>query len=133
MGRTKWVRLLVSDLADAVRWAGQQNARQLSDFRYRVVNGRESVSFRMIPNYPIQIGTRDIVVVCHVRPRGWSGMLAAWAQDIAGTTVAAVRHAFVRPAAAPVILPGAAATPPLAAARDAVVHAFPLVGAPGRS
>ncbi|MBV8890222.1 MAG: hypothetical protein JO267_01595 [Alphaproteobacteria bacterium] len=67
MTRTKWLRLLVRDLSEVIRWASRQNARAIADFRYRVINGRESVSFRLIPNYPIRVGTRDIVVICHVR------------------------------------------------------------------
>ncbi len=68
MTRTKWMRLMVRDPADILRWAGQQRARHLSDFRHRVIHGREIVSFRLVPDYAIQIGTREIVVVAHVRP-----------------------------------------------------------------
>jgi hypothetical protein len=68
MGRTKWMRLMVRDPADILRWAGQQRARHLSDFRHRVIGGREIVSFRLIPDYRIQVGTHEIVVVAHVRP-----------------------------------------------------------------
>src|SRR2546429_9690439 len=71
MQRTKWMRLAVRDLGDVIRWAGAQQAREIGEFRYRVVNDREIVSFRLVPNYPIQIGVRDIVVVAHVRARGW--------------------------------------------------------------
>ena len=71
MNRTKWMRLSVRDLGDVIRWAGAQNAREISEFRYRVVNGREIVSFRLVPNYAIQIGVREIIVVAHVRARGW--------------------------------------------------------------
>jgi len=67
MTRTKWMRLGVSDPADILRWAGAQNTRQLDDFRHRVIRGREFVSFRMVPRYPIEIGTSDIVVVAHVK------------------------------------------------------------------
>jgi hypothetical protein len=67
MTRTKWMRLIVRDLSDVVRWASRQNARQIDEFRYRVVNGRESVSFRLVPGYSIEVGTQDIVVICHVR------------------------------------------------------------------
>lgn len=63
--RTKWMRLSVRDPADVLRWAGQQNARQLDEFRHRVVGGREFFTFRMVPRYPIQIGTCDIIVVAH--------------------------------------------------------------------
>jgi hypothetical protein len=40
----------------------------LDDFRYRVIHGREFVSFRMVPRYRVQIGTSDIIVVAHVKP-----------------------------------------------------------------
>ena len=69
MTRTKWMRLGVRDPADILRWAGAQNTRQLDDFRYRVIRGREFVSFRMVPRYAIEIGTSDIVVVAHVKGR----------------------------------------------------------------
>lgn len=69
MIRTKWMRLMVRDPADILRWAGQQRARHLSDFRHRVIDGREIVSFRLIPDYRIEIGTHEIVVVAHVRPK----------------------------------------------------------------
>src|SRR5260221_12289323 len=71
MNRTKWVRLIVRDLGDVVRWANLQQARHIGEFRYRLINGRESVSFRLYPDYAIQIGTRDIVVVCHVNAHRW--------------------------------------------------------------
>ena len=67
MTRTKWMRLVVRDSADVLRWASQENARQLDDFRYRVIGGREFVSFRMVPRYAIDIGTREIVVVACAR------------------------------------------------------------------
>jgi hypothetical protein len=66
MTRTKWLRLGVRDPADILRWAGEQNTRQLDDFRYRMIHGREFVSFRMVPRYAIEIGTPDIIVVAHV-------------------------------------------------------------------
>src|SRR5215472_16331901 len=68
MNRTKWMRLGVRDPADIMRWAAAQNASHLDEFHYRVIRGREFVSFRMIPRYAIQIGTSDIVVVAHVTP-----------------------------------------------------------------
>ena len=71
MQRTKWMRLAMRDLGDIIRWAGAQQARDIGGFRYRVINGREIVSFRLVPNYPIQIGTRDIIVVAHVRTHSW--------------------------------------------------------------
>jgi hypothetical protein len=68
MMRTKWMRLGVRDPADILRWASIQNTRQLDDFRYRVIHGREFVSFRMVPRYRVEIGTCDIIVVAHVMP-----------------------------------------------------------------
>ena len=67
MTRTKWMRLLVRDLSEVVRWASRQNALHIDNFRYRVVHGQESVSFRLVPSYAIQVGTTDIIVICHVR------------------------------------------------------------------
>jgi hypothetical protein len=67
MKRTKWLRLGVRDAADILRWAGEQDVRRLDDYRYRMIGGREFISFRMVPRYAIQIGTSDIVVVAHVR------------------------------------------------------------------
>jgi hypothetical protein len=71
MQRTKWMRLAVRDLGDVIRWAGAQQAREIGEFRYRVVNDREIVSFRLVPNYAIEIGVREIIVVAHARARGW--------------------------------------------------------------
>ena len=68
MMRTKWMRLGVKDPADILRWAGAQSTRQLDEFRYRVIRGREFVSFRMVPRYRVEIGTNDIVVVAFVKP-----------------------------------------------------------------
>ena len=67
MTRTKWMRLVVHDSADVLRWASQESARQLDEFRYRVIGGREFVSFRMVPRYAIDIGTREIIVVACAR------------------------------------------------------------------
>ena len=53
MQRTKWMRLAMRDLGDVIRWAGAQNAREIGEFRYRVVNGREMVSFRLVPRYAV--------------------------------------------------------------------------------
>jgi hypothetical protein len=73
------MRLAMRDLGDVIRWAGAQQAREIGEFRYRVVNGREIVSFRLVPNYAIQIGVRDIVVVAHVRASGWrAGAARLW-------------------------------------------------------
>ena len=55
------------DLGDVMRWAGEQNARQIEDFRYRIIDGRESVSFRLVPDYAIRVRTHDIIVVAHAR------------------------------------------------------------------
>jgi hypothetical protein len=68
MTRTKWMRLMVRDPADILRWAGRQRARHLTDFRHRMIGMREIVSFRLVPDYQIRIGTHDIMVVAHVRP-----------------------------------------------------------------
>jgi hypothetical protein len=75
MQRTKWMRLAMRDLGDVIRWAGAQQAREIGEFRYRVINGREIVSFRLVPNYAIQIGAREIIVVAHVRASGWRARL----------------------------------------------------------
>jgi hypothetical protein len=80
MTNTKWLRLLVRDPADILRWAGEQQARALSEFRYRVIHGREIVSFRLVPGYAIELGSRDIIVVAHVRPSP-RRLVAAWLRD----------------------------------------------------
>ncbi|HTW51671.1 MAG TPA: hypothetical protein VME45_07230 [Stellaceae bacterium] len=77
MMRTKWMRLGVRDPADILRWAGAQSTRQLDDFRYRVIHGREFVSFRMMPRYRVEIGTSEIIVVAHVVPGARQRMVAA--------------------------------------------------------
>ena len=77
MARTKWLRIGVHDPADILRWAGEQDTRRLDDFRYRLIHGREFVSFRMVPRYAIQIGTCDIVVVAHVHPSAPRRLMAA--------------------------------------------------------
>jgi hypothetical protein len=69
MTRTKWMRLVVREPADVLRWASEENARRLDEFRYRVIGGREYVSFRLVPRYPIDIGTREIIVVACARGR----------------------------------------------------------------
>ena len=79
MNRTKWMRLGVTDPADIMRWAARQNTRHLDDFRYRVIRGREFVSFRMVPRYAIEIGTSDIVVVAHVKDSARQRLSAALA------------------------------------------------------
>lgn len=119
MSRTKWMRLTVGDLADVVRWAGEQQARQISEFRYRVINGRESVSFRMVPDYGIQVGTRDIVVVCHVR-QGLLSRMGRLARGQLAAAGASLRQVLARLADLK--------TRPKSAAlqRSAEVHPFPL-------
>jgi hypothetical protein len=96
MMRTKWMRLGVRDPADILRWAGAQSTRQLDDFRYRVVHGREFVSFRMVPRYRVEIGTSDIIVVAHVVPGA--------RQRLAAATSGAVRSAAHRISAAVALL-----------------------------
>ena len=92
MNRTKWMRLSVRDLGDVIRWAGAQNAREIGEFRYRVVNGREIVSFRLVPRYAIDIGAREIIVVAYARMLGWRARLrdfrriaGAWARRLEQT------------------------------------------------
>jgi hypothetical protein len=77
MTRTKWLRLGVREPGDILRWAGAQNTRQLDEFRYRVVRGKEYVSFRMVPRYPIEIGTTEIVVVAYVKSQARQRLIAA--------------------------------------------------------
>ena len=93
MMRTKWMRLGVRDPADILRWASAQDTRQLDDFRYRVIHGREFVSFRMVPRYRVQIGTNDIIVVAHVKP-GRRQRLAAAAATLAQKVIARVAAAI---------------------------------------
>src|SRR5947209_17105567 len=87
--RTKWMRLAVRDLGDVIRWAGAQNAREISEFRYRVVNGREMVSFRLVPRYAIDIGAREIVVLAYARIIGWRARMG----NLWRIAVAAVQRA----------------------------------------
>jgi hypothetical protein len=101
------MRLGVRDPADILRWAGEQNARRLDEFRYRLIHGREFVSFRMVPRYAIQIGTSDIIVVAHVQPgrrqrlAAGIGALRRSCERLAATTVAALGRRAARPAPAP--------------------------------
>src|ERR1700726_1023334 len=88
MNRTKWMRLAVRDLGDVIRWAGAQNAREIGEFRYRVVNGREIVSFRLVPRYAIDIGAREIIFLPYARMIGWR----AWIRDLWGIAGAAMRR-----------------------------------------
>jgi hypothetical protein len=108
--RTKWMRLGVRDPADILRWASAQNTRQLDDFRYRVIHGREFVSFRMVPRYRVQIGTCDIVVVAHVRPSRRQRLAAGAFHLVQAATrrLADSIAALGRRAAAPAPLPTAA-------------------------
>ncbi|GEM_PF-3206606 len=115
MTRTKWMRLSVRDPAALWRWAGEQRARHLTDFRYRVINGREVISFRMVPGYAIQIGTRDIVVVCHVRPSRWQTVALRWRRTRLALAAALERRlaandrgsALMSPAVPPIVTRGA--------------------------
>src|SRR5207237_9533986 len=75
MNRTKWMRLSVRDLGDVIRGAGAQNAREISEFRYRVVNGREMVSFRLVLLYAIAIGAPEIIVLACAPVIGWCGRM----------------------------------------------------------
>jgi hypothetical protein len=89
INRTKWMRLAVRDLGDVIRWAGAQNAREIGEFRYRVVNGREMVSFRLVPRYAIDIGAREIIVLAYARVIGWRARL----RDLRRIAGAAVQRA----------------------------------------
>ncbi len=108
MTRTKWMRLGVRDPADILRWAGAQNSRQLDAFRYRVIRGREFVSFRMMPRYAIEIGTRDIVVVAHVKHgvrRQAAAAIAALSRRVIRKICGTIRA--LRPRVEPVANPSA--------------------------
>src|SRR5205823_14598043 len=113
MNRTKWMRLSVRDLGDVIRWAGAQNAREISEFRYRVVNGREIVSFRLVPRYAIDIGARDIVVVAYVRTRSWRARARA-ARRFAQAMLQRLWRAAAAAIPAAVSLPPATSLPPAA-------------------
>jgi hypothetical protein len=117
MLRTKWLRLTVRDLGDVMRWAGEQNARRIEDFRYRIIDGRESVSFRLVPDYAIRVGTHDIIVVAHVRPQGWRPLVRLW-RRIGADFAAGFRRAL---AAATVAEPMLV----LPAPNAGVIYAFP--------
>ena len=127
MTRTKWMRLVVREPADVLRWAGQENARQLDEFRYRVIGGREFVSFRMVPRYPIDIGTREIIVVACARgraPRRLAIAIGAASRRLARTTKAAFAW---------LVAPWASNSP-AAAPRTAELHRLPSrrLGSPSR-
>lgn len=117
MTRTKWLRICVRDPADILRWAGEQDTRRLDDFRYRLIGGREFVSFRMVPRYAIEIGTSDIVVMAHVRPGRRQRLAAGLARLLRRT---ARRVTALRNGALP------------AEARSASLYAFPRRAAPRR-
>src|ERR1051326_9114502 len=101
MNRTKWMRLSVRDLGDVIRWAGAQNAREIGEFRYRVVNGREIVSFRLVPRYAIDIGAREIIVVAYARMLGWRARLRDF-RRIAGAGARRLQQTLGVATAAPV-------------------------------
>jgi hypothetical protein len=130
MNRTKWMRLSVRNLGDIIRWAGAQNAREIGEFRYRVVNGREIVSFRLVPRYAIDVGAREIIVVAYARMLGWRARLRVLGR-IAGTAARRLEQAV---GVAPAVPSPAAASPahrlarlqPLAAATHP--RASPLQG-----
>jgi hypothetical protein len=115
------MRLGVRDPADILRWAAGQNTRRLDDFRYRVVHGREFVSFRMVPRYAIEIGTADIVVVAHVQAGTGQRVVASCRALVRrGGRLAATLVAALKPRAA---LPAPAQTAKL----------YELAAAPRRS
>jgi hypothetical protein len=109
MNRTKWMRLGVTDPADILRWAAGQNTRHLDNFRYRVIRGREFVSFRMVPRYAIEIGTSDIVIVAHVKHGARQRLMVALAALSRGAArrVARAFASLKAPARTPAPLPSA--------------------------
>jgi len=125
MNRTKWMRLAVRDLGDVIRWAGAQNAREIGEFRYRVVNGREIVSFRLVPRYAIDIGAREIIVLAYARMIGWR----AWIRDLRRIAGAAMLRA-------PRIMGGTAVMPTPTASlpphRIALLRPLSAAGQPSR-
>jgi hypothetical protein len=108
MNRTKWMRLAVRDLGDVIRWAGAQNAREIGEFRYRVVNGREMVSFRLVPRYAIDIGAREIIVLAYARVIGWRARMRELRRIADATVQRACRKLVVVP-----VMPSATASLPL--------------------
>src|SRR5437870_13051804 len=107
VNRTKWMRLSVRDLGDVIRWAGAQNAREISEFRYRVVNGREMVSFRLVPRYAIDIGAREIIVLAYAQVIGWRARMGQFRRIAGAGTVWAHRMLGIVP-----VMPSAAASLP---------------------
>ena len=108
MNRTKWMRLAVRDLGDVIRWAGAQNAREIGEFRYRVVNGREMVSFRLVPRYAIDVGAREIIVLAYARVIGWRARL----RDLRRIAGAVVQRARRKLGIAPMTPSATASLPP---------------------
>jgi hypothetical protein len=125
MNRTKWMRLAVRDLGDVIRWAGAQNAREIGEFRYRVVNGREIVSFRLVPRYAIDIGAREIIVLAYARVIGWR----AWMRDLRRIAGTAVRQVHRRLGGAAIMPSPAASLPPH---RIAQLRPLSAAGRPSR-
>src|SRR5947208_6902652 len=107
MNRTKWMRLAVRDLGDVIRWAGAQNAREIGEFRYRVVNGREMVSFRLVPRYAIDIGAREIIVLAYARVIGWRARMGQFRRIVGAGTEWARRKLGIAP-----VMPSAARSLP---------------------
>src|SRR5258707_3168682 len=107
MNRTKWMRLSVCDLGDVIRWAGAKTAREIGEFGYRVVNGREIVSFRLVPRYAIDIGAREIIVLAYARAISWR----AWMRDLRRIAGAAMRR-VQRPLGGMAAMPSPAASLP---------------------
>jgi len=125
VNRTKWMRLSVRDLGDVIRWAGAQNAREISEFRYRVVNGREMVSFRLVPRYAIDIGAREIIVLAYAQIIGWRARMG----NLRRIAVAAVQRAKRQLSLVAVTPPPAASLPPH---RIALLRPFSAASQPAR-
>src|ERR1700682_4300682 len=125
MNRTKWMRLAVRDLGDVIRWAGAQNGREIGEFRYRVVNGREIVSFRLVPRYAIDIGAREIIVLAYARVIGWR----AWTRDLRRIAGATVQRTCRKLGAVPVMPSATASLPPH---RLAQLRPLPAASRPSR-
>jgi hypothetical protein len=125
MNRTKWMRLAVRDLGDVIRWAGAQNAREIGEFRYRVVNGREMVSFRLVPRYAIDIGAREIIVLAYAQIIGWRARMG----NLRRIAVAAVQRAKRQLSLVAVTPPPAASLPPH---RIALLRPFSAASQPAR-
>lgn len=111
MARVKWMRLVVRDLADVLRWADSQQARQIDQFRYRLIRGYEIVSFRLVPDYRIDIGTSEIAVVALAR--------GSWRQVALRRARTALRAVFAHPTGR------TAAAPPAPPPRTAQLRRLP--------